>query len=416
MKKVARVFLRYFLPLVIIFGAVNLARFMIANAPKPEQVETENLGTLVSVESAVERQHRVSVTAQGQVRPARMVQLQAQVSGLVEWIHPDLVEGGQLSEGEEILRIEQDDYDHQISQARASYRSAQAMVDLEEGRQEIAERELDLFRDAMPDSEVQTNRALREPQQRDAEARVSGARAALNQARLALERTVVSAPFNAYVLSETVEPGQLVGPGGPIAQLVGTDAFWVQVSVPVDRVERIGIPGVNTEVGSSVTITQTGREGASWPGRVLRLLPNLDPAGRMARVLVEVDDPLGLRGEGSGDSDGLPLFADSFVHVEIEGRSVIPAIEIPREWLHEGHRVYVMTDERTLDIREVTLAWRRADSVLVSSGLRDGDQIVTNPLGVPVQGMLLRTLADGEPEGSGEAEAMAAQPNDESTQ
>ena len=93
-----------------------------------------------------------------------------------------------------------------------------------------------------------------------------------------------------------------------------------------------------------------GREGASWPGRVLRLLPNLDPAGRMARVLVEVDDPLGLRGEGSGDSDGLPLFADSFVHVEIEGRSVIPAIEIPREWLHEGHRVYVMTDERTLAI------------------------------------------------------------------
>ena len=72
---------------------------------------------------------------------------------------------------------------------------------------------------------------LREPQRLAAEARVQSARAAVEQARVDLGRTVIRAPFDAQVLSREVEIGSQVSPGDPLARLVGVDRYWVEISL-----------------------------------------------------------------------------------------------------------------------------------------------------------------------------------------
>jgi len=103
---------------------------------------------------------------------------------------------------------------------------------------------------------------------------------------------------------------------------------------------------------------------------------------------------MGLERElGEGESR-LPLLVGAYVHVEIQGRSDQDLIEIPRIALREGQQVWVLDGDDHLEIRDVHIAWRREESVLLSDGLSTGDRLITSRLSPAVQGMELR--AEGE--------------------
>ena len=212
----------------------------------------------------------------------------------------------------------------------------------------------------------------------------------------------MTVPFNSYVQAEQIEPGALVGQQSQIATLIGTDHFWVEVSVPVSDLEWFAIPGVSGATGASATVyLETGAGRIERQGRVIRLLNNLDPIGRMARVLVEIDDPLGLE---RGDERGLPLFLGAYVSVEIEGRTLTDVVEVPRRLIRDGGRVFVYADDSTLSIRNIEVLYGGADSVYVRDGLAPGSQVVSTRIGAPVEGMALRLPTD-EGDDAGPAES-----------
>ena len=223
-----------------------------------------------------------------------------------------------------------------------------------------------------------------------AEGARKAADAALRKARLDHERTAIRAPFNALVEAKLVDPGSQVSPASRIARLVGTDAYWVEVSVPVDRLTWIRLPDGKGAAGAAVRVFDEAAWGAGVhrEGRALRLAGALEPNGRMARLLVEVPDPLAL----APGHDGRPaLLLGSYVRVEIEGGEIEGAAALDRDLLRDGDRVWVMTGENRLAIRTVTIVARDRDRVMVTGGLTDGDRVVTTDLAAPVDGMPLRT-------------------------
>ena len=135
-----------------------------------------------------------------------------------------------------------------------------------------------------------------------------------------------------------------------------------------------------------------GDQSIERSGRVLRLLPDLDPAGSMARLLVAIDDPLGL---GSEDA-GIPLLLGSYVEVDLEAAPLDDVIEVPRAAVREGERAFVMNAEDSLEVRDLDIAWGRRDSVLVRDGLAAGERLVTSRVPAPVPGLKLRTRASQE--------------------
>ena len=223
-----------------------------------------------------------------------------------------------------------------------------------------------------------------------AEATHAAAKTALRKANLDSERTTIKAPFNSMVLSKSIDVGSQIAVGSELASLVGTDAFWIQVSVPVDQLKWIDIPGINSDHGAAVKITHQSGWGAgvSRSGRVQQLMTDLETEGRMARLLVVVEDPLELRKEVE---DRHPLILNSYVRVAIQGRPLDGVVRIPRTALRDGQRAWVATQDNKLDIRNVTIVWGGADHVLISSGLRNGDRLIESNLGTPVQNMLVRT-------------------------
>jgi len=214
----------------------------------------------------------------------------------------------------------------------------------------------------------------------------------VERARLDIARTTVEAPFNAIVQSESVDVGQLVNNQTTLASLVGTDAFWVQVSVPVASLDWIR---ADPEQGSSVEIRHArGRaEPIVKSGQAVRLLGDLEPRGRMARLLVRVEDPLDLD-QPVGERE--PLLLGAYVEALIEGRSADRVAVIPRLALRDGDEVWIMNGDDQLEMRRVTTSYRGRDEVYVSSGIDQGDRVIVSRIAAPVPGMSLKLQASAE--------------------
>ncbi|HUT32628.1 MAG TPA: efflux RND transporter periplasmic adaptor subunit [Planctomycetota bacterium] len=325
----------------------------------------------------------------------------------------------------------------ELLKADSEVAKAEAALRIEEGQQAVARREYELLGKTL--GEKDRDLVLREPQLRTAQANCEAARAAkrvaeaarkaaiaakasaeamsrsaqaaieaaeaaktaadvaVRKAGLDLARTTLRAPFNAVVEAESVDLGSQVSPQTPLATLVGTDEYWVEVSVPVDQLRWLRVPRSSKEEGSPVRVYNEAAWGpdACRAGAVVRLASALEPEGRMARLLVSVPDPLGLKDA----TQRLPeLLIGSYARVEIDGMELENVVPIERDLVHEGDQVWVMTPEGKLDIREVQIAFRGRDTLLISGGLKTGDKVVTTGLAAPVAGTPLRTAAGAAPE------------------
>ncbi|MEM9494174.1 MAG: HlyD family efflux transporter periplasmic adaptor subunit, partial [Myxococcota bacterium] len=265
---------------IMIFGA------LVSTRPEPSKKPRVDSGLLVEVVAAEAKSSEVIVPANGQIIPAQQIALSAEVSGRVTWLSDALIPGGHIKAGDQIARIDARDYTLAVEQQVAQVDQANTELEVERNRKVIAEREWELLGGNEPANAV----ALRDPQLRTARASLKSAESALRRAKLNVSKSVIRAPFNALVQQKSVDIGQLVGPQSPLATLVGSDVYWVQAALSVDQLKRIRIPGVSgaTE-GSAVTVRKSlGDREVTRQGKVIQLLPDLDPVGRMARVLVEI--------------------------------------------------------------------------------------------------------------------------------
>jgi RND family efflux transporter MFP subunit len=390
--------LRRFAPLVVLAVAGVLSVVLLETRPKASRNRAVREARLVEVAPVRLESRPATVEAMGTVGPAREVLLRPRVAGEVIELAPELIPGGRFKRGDLLLRLDPRDYELTVQQRVTELAEAEAGLVIERGSQDVARREYELLGETVDDAERRL--ILREPQLQTAQAQVERAKAALAEARLALERTTVRAPFDAIVSARNVEIGTQVDPSTTLATLVGTDAYWVEVSVPVAKLRWLDIPHGNGDLGSAASVadpTAWGR-GVTRPGRVIKLLGGVEDEGRMARVLVAVDDPLNL---APPDPAAPLLLLGSFVRVAFAGRALEQVAVLERKLLHEGDHVWLMDAEDRLEIRPVTVAFRGEDEVLISEGLVAGERIVTSALAAPVAGMPLKLQGSEDEPGDG---------------
>lgn len=397
---------RFGLPLLILIAGMLGARALIASRPPVPRADREAAPTLVEVITVHAQDEQARLQAYGTVRAHRELTLFPRVEGYVIAQHDDLIDGGLVRADEVLLKIDPQDYRLAVDTERGNLARAEFELQVEQGNQVVAHQEWDLLEPSIETSEMGRLLALRQPHLKEKRAAVDAAKSRLAQAELDLTRTVVSAPCNALVLRETVEVGQLVNARSAVATLICTDAFRVEVSVPLNELGWVEfpdtvqspssehIPDVAAK-GSAVRILRDLGSGESvqWTGWVERLLGDVTENGRMARVLVLVPDPLGLK---PSEEPRLSLLLGEYVRVEILGPTLPQTIVLPRSSLREEERVWVYNAQGELEIRQVEVALRRRDSVLIQTGLADGDRVVTSSLPAALPGMRLQAV-EAEP-------------------
>lgn len=396
-------FLKALTPLIVLAATAGLFMWMMETAPQAERKTRERVARLVEVIEAEHGPQQVRLRAQGTVRAAREVSLRAQVTGEVVWVSERLVPGATVAAGAPLLRIDPRDFELAVASARSDLAEAEAELAMEEGNQRVARREYEILERDLANEERAL--VLREPQLAMARARVDRARAALDTALLDLERSALEAPFDALVVSEDIDPGTRVATTSQeLARLIGTDAFWMELALRQSDLRWLDM-AESGGPGARVILRQPGiwPAGAQREGRVLRLLTDLTGTGRMARVLVEVTDPLAL----SDTAGGAPrLLVGQYLEATIEGRTLEGAVALDRRYLRPDDTVWLMTDDDKLAITPVEVAYRGAERVIVTGGLPQGARIVTTNMTTAADGMPLRL---GMPE-TGEPEAPQPEP------
>jgi RND family efflux transporter MFP subunit len=385
LKPASRNIMRLIICLLLIAVGVGGVRFLIATKPKANRRPPVKMEPFVRTAALQPENYTFSIPAMGTVIPARKISLEVQVAGEVIDMHPEFTEGGMLAKGTKILQINPKDYELAIQQKQRALAEAEYAYKLEQGHQDVARQEWSLLYGDEAINEGESDLALRKPHLEKVQVEIEAARAELQQSKINLKRTSLTAPFNALVLERYVDLGSQVSPQERLADLVGTDTYWVRVSLPVDRLKWIQIPNNKQKTGSEVKIFY--REENLKTGKVVRLLPDLSKEGRMARLLIEINDPLEL--EAKEKKQPMVLIGE-YVRVAIKGEELHNIFRIPRSALRNDREVWIVDGESKLAIRPVKTIWRDEDSVIVKDGFKPGESLVVSDIAAPAAGMTLK--------------------------
>jgi RND family efflux transporter MFP subunit len=386
-QTVRKIVIRFFIPACIILAAVLTAKYQMSTAPKAERRKPARQGKLVTVGNINQTDTVTYIEAMGTVRPARRTTLSPEVTGRLLYVSEEVIPGGIVKKDQELFRVDSRDYETAVETGKSDLAKARHELKLEEGKQDLARQEYQMLNDQVEGQDREL--ILRKPQLASARASVQAAQANLEKAKLDVRRCSIEAPYNGIITQKNTDLGAIVSSSSSMAEMIGTDEYWIEVQVPVDKLKWIDVPKNSRRKGSLVKVYNefAWDEGTHRQGHVLRLRGQLEEQGRMAQLLVSVPDPLGLT---ESKSEEPRLLVGSYVKARIRGKKLEDVVGIERKYVHNGDEVWIMNDQNRLEIRKVKIAFRDKKKVYIKAGITPDEQIVTSDMAAPIDGMALR--------------------------
>lgn len=374
----------------IIAGVIIMVALAASKPPLEKTTHTAPV-PLVRVITITTGPKPVIIKGEGNVQPLREIDLVPQVGGKIIATSSELVNGGEFSKGDTLLSINPVDYELAVTLAEAKVKDSESNLKITREEALVAKEE---WRDHHAGNSRTQKEApslvAKEPQLAAARAKLDADRADLKKALLNLERTTLKAPFDGRVSEKSADIGQYVSPGQTLARLFSTEAAEIAVPLEDKNLFWFQVPGFTPGDGpgsfTRVCASIAGQD-LTWSGRVVRAEGRLDEKTRMITVIIRVDRPYEKKP---------PLAVGLFVTVEIEGRILPDAAVIPRAALHAGNVVWLVDNEGVLRFRTVEVARHQGEGIIIRSGLKDGDRVVTSSLKAVTDGMNVRAVTAKE--------------------
>jgi len=378
-------FLRMLPPLAVLAVSAGICYWIFWSEPPPRKFpQTETLPE-VSVYSLEPVDYQVWLQSQGTVQARTESSLISEVRGKVVNVAPAFRAGEFFEEGETLLEIDKRDYETAVISAEAT--SARARLALAEEEANAAQARKDWGR-LNPGVEA-PELVSRDPQLAQARADVASAEARVENARLNLERTTITAPYAGRILEKRVDIGQFVNSGSVLAEIYAVDYAEIRLPLSEREIGFIDVPELYRDDSNldrsmpKVALTTTiGNETLEWSGQIVRAEGAFDVQSRQLFFVAQVVDPYRKQGDGRP-----PLKVGSFVQAKIEGKVLENMIVIPREMYRKNEYVVVIEQDGTLRRKSIEIEWSDEESLVVSSGLSPGDRVCLTHLSFPSEGM-----------------------------
>lgn len=374
--------LSFFCCLAIALVAYGIIQWIYSTQPKAKRVgATKKSAMLVNVIPVSLGNYQPKFITLGKVEAATKIELSPEVSGKIIYRSDKFDPGSYLKKGELLYQIDAIDFKHQIDLRQSELLAAQSELSLELGRQNIAQQELSIL-ETTPKPE-QKNLILRQPQLQAVKSKVDFAKAMLDQAKVNLSRTKIFSPFDAFVLNKKADLGSRVSTGQTLGQIVGTEEYRVLATLPLNQLKWLNIG----ENGSIAKIYDEIAWGENYrKGEVTHLHGVLEKDSRLAQILISIKDPLCLKKEHSQ----LPkMMLGAMLKVELLGKPIHQVIRLDRRYLRKNNTTWVMNND-LLNIVSLQIALSDENYVYVTSGLKDGDLVITTNLSRVSDGAALR--------------------------
>lgn len=380
---------RRFLSWLIMALGISVAIYLLLNKPTPVYVEPKPAVTMVTTEHFFYSAYPAVYEGTGKVTPSQSIMLHSEVAGTVDSTTRDFLPGHIVKKGDVLLQLKPRSYENAVKRQQAIYAQALANHVIEQGQQSVAKTGIKTIYNATGHKPKDLELATREPQVEHAEAEINKAKAALDNAKIDLADTTIVSPFDAMILTRNVDKGSVVTTTTPLAHLVGTGQYWIEVSVPVEVLPLL----VPRTVPIKALISPYHLNDVI-EGYVLKTVMALDKNTRMGRVIIAVDDPLRIREVDHWKRTNhlaehpVLLMLNDFVRVSIEGRKLHDVIQLPIAYLRMDDTVWVMCGQK-LCIKPVEVVMKNDQYAYIRAGISAEDAVITSAISAPIPHMAL---------------------------
>jgi HlyD family secretion protein len=354
-----------------VVGGVVLATVALAalvSRPDPLAVETVIASRGMVAET-------VTNTRAGTVKACQRARLAPPSGGQIARL--PVKKGDRVQAGQVLLELWNDDVRAELLLAERDAVAARARAEEACVAATVARRESERLAKLVDSSLVSIDSAERAKGEADSRAaacrattqNIKVAEARIEQARAAMERTLLRAPFDGVVaeingeIGEFVTPSPVGIPTPPAVDVVDTSCIYV--TAPIDEVDAPRI-----REGMPARVSLDAFRDRTFAARVRRVAPYVMDVEKQART-VEVEAEL-------QDIQMATLLPGYSADIEVILQEQPDALRIPTRALVDGKRVFVYEPgSGRVHIREVQVGLRNWEYVEITSGLTEGDRIVT---------------------------------------
>lgn len=308
-----------------------------ASVSNSQSAKKDTPAHLVESAPVVQETLRMSSVYTGSLRHRQTVRIYNQEEGRATRL--PFYEGDRVEAGDIILELDATLLIAQLDKAKAVRREA--------------ETNMKRFRQLLDEKVLSENEYLR------AKTAFEVAKAEERLLETRIGYTKVAAPFSGVVTARLVEPGDFLVHHTHVLTLADPSSLLTDLAVSEILLSHIA-------VGDSVHVRIDALGSTEFPGRVVRVHPELDPRTRQGRVEIE------LRPVPEGARAG--QFARVTFSTEALDRRVIPFAALRRD--RDGEFVYRIDGDRVVHRVPVRSGQRLADRVEVLEGLGVGDLVV----------------------------------------
>jgi membrane fusion protein (multidrug efflux system) len=334
--------IRYFAYTLILIGFGAFIAYRISENKKKEDSGKDKGGKnkMMTVNGIVVELQTFdnNISLSGSIEANEQVEIRSEVSGIVESIN--FQEGSQVSKGQLLFKVNDVELRAQLGQAKTK----QGLASENERRAKLL-----LQKEAISQEEYDI-----------AQADLKSAQAQSQLIRAQIAKTAVRAPFSGKIGLRSISPGTYITPAILVANLVNSGKLKITFSIPEKYAAEIKM---NSDLNFTVA-----NSPEKYTAKIYAIEPGIQAATRTLQVRA-----IAANGDGK-------LFPGTFANVELPLSSIKDAIIVPTEAIvpiQNGKKVFISERGKAKEIR-VETATRTDASILVLSGLKAGDTLITS--------------------------------------
>ncbi|SFF00338.1 efflux RND transporter periplasmic adaptor subunit [Flavobacterium xueshanense] len=279
-----------------------------------------------------------NLSLSGSIEANEQVEIRSEVSGIVEGIY--FQEGSNVSKGQVLFKVNDLELRAQLRQTStreglASENERRAKLLLQ--KEAISQEEYDLARADLKSAQAQSQ---------------------LIKAQIA--KTSVRAPFSGRIGLRSISPGTYITPAILVAKLVNTGKLKITFSIPEKYASQV-------KTNTYITFKVAGSDD-KYTAKVYAIEPEVAVATRTLQVRAIAENSNG------------KLLPGTFADVELPLDIIKDAIVVPTEAVipvQNGKKVFISSNGQAKEVM-IETATRTDASILVLSGLKPGDTVITS--------------------------------------
>ncbi len=357
-KKVIKV-----VAIIIMAAVVIIAGYLIVSPIMNPSIEVK----LVEASLQSPSLSSTELIASGYVVAQRKAAVASKGTGRLVYL--GVVEGDKVKKGEVIARLENSDIKAQLEAAEANLELSKSGL---KNVEDTYKREKALFKSGLAS---QADLDASEANYKQVLASIDLAKANVNAAKVAMEYTIIRAPFDGTVLTKDADVGEIVAPfgasvnsKGAVVTIADMSSLQVEADVSESNIEKIS-------PNQSCEIVLDAYPDYNYPAYVSKIVPTADRT--KATVMVKVAFK-------KYDSRVLPEMSAKVMFLTKSGKQNVtnqkPVLTVPNTAVanRDGNQVVFMVKNGKAIQLPVSVGRKLGDYLEIRSGIVNGDQVIAN--------------------------------------